>query len=113
MDREVSTFSAYFLTLLGRIHATHDILIILCYYLLLGGCPCVATGTYNITVTYVLYMSPLQRTGTPLVIIIYMTRSQATKNIYILRLDMDQLKFTQLTSFYVCTYMFLSNKTHT
>jgi hypothetical protein len=29
MDREVSTFSAHFLTLLGRTHATHDILIIL------------------------------------------------------------------------------------
>jgi len=34
MDREVSTFSAYFLTLLGRTYATHDILIILCFYLL-------------------------------------------------------------------------------
>jgi len=34
MDREVSTFSAYFLTLLGRTHAAHDILIILCFYLL-------------------------------------------------------------------------------
>ena len=42
--------------------------------------------------------------------LLYILVLKQQKNIYILRLDRDQLKFTQLTSFYVCTYMFSSNK---
>lgn len=38
------------------------------FFYLLDECPCVATGTYNITVTYVLYISVA--TGTHLYIII-------------------------------------------